>query len=751
MYSQLRMRGVLGLVLLMAGVNAAWALDYTNTAAGNWNAAIWSSAGYPGQNAGDTATFAGAVGRTVTLTANPANALDAFSVTGGGAWTLGGYMYTLAFGAGNLNYSGSNTLATLSSFEAKLAGTGGVRMNSGALRLGGHNVVGGNSIHTNVFSGDVEINGGVLLSGHSGYETASGRELGRGSFILGSASPGSDDATLLLMYGATYTNPLTIRANNSGVARLGRWGTGQDSVPWAALSGSITLQKDLTIVNDESGFIFALGGREKYYPFNLSGPIVGTGNVTKEGVGNVYLQGANSYRGSTTLRGGTLYIEGPVNSNTGNFVVAYGALIAQTNESLGNLANTVTLGANGTLGEFGCYRANGASVIIPFPRSITLAGNGGILSSRGYYARWQMDGVISGSGRLILANGGDRNSRSYLNGNNLHTGGMIANNGCVDISNVGAYNNTVYGNGDIWVLRAGNLFVRGANNIGAGAKVRIEYPGALSVMTAYVPDITTDSDGIIGFGLTTGVTINDRFASSTPLGNGTMWLGTTPDLDCIFTGSSLAALAANDATHTYRLGRNGYSTRKLVMNASGTAGALKDLGGNAHSVVLGGIRVDLIDDNPFTGTLTVQSGASCYGCLPDATGNPFGANAGALVLEGARNGSWNEKFQVVNSYNATRSVSKGAVSFDGSVGPFSIDGRSSAGLPTWITTVTLASLDRVGRGTLSIDAFDTTLGDKERLTVGGGIPSINGMVAPHLWNGVDGVFLDYQPVEKVIM
>jgi autotransporter-associated beta strand protein len=353
---------------------------------------------------------------------------------------------------------------------------------------------------------------------------------------------------------------------------------------------------------------------------------------------------------------------------------------------------------------------------------------------------WRMNGVISGSGRLILANGNDRNYRSYLNGNNLHTGGTIARNGVVDITIGAATNNTVYGSGDIWVLRAGNLFVRGLNNIGAGAKVRIE--SALSMMVQQVPDITTNSDGIIGFGLTTGSTINDRFASSTPLGNGTMRLGATPDADCYFTGSSLAALVANDSTRTYRLGGNGYSTYKLGMNtSSGTAGALKDLGGNPHNVEIGGgMRVDLSDDNPFTGTLTVQSGASCYGYLPDATGNPFGTNTGALVLQGAKS-SHGEKFQVANFSTVTRTLSKGAVSFDGSVGPFSIDGYNAN--PTWTTTVAVASLDRVGRSTLSIDAYRKVLGDKERLTVSGGVPSNNGMVAPYLWNGVDGVFLDY--------
>jgi len=727
------------LVLLVAG--AAWATDYTwiGASGGDWSVAgSWNPGGGP-PLAADSASFTGTVNKTVDIVTGN-QAVSNITVTGSAAWywdadNLASHN-TLTLGAGNLNYNGSNTLATLSSFNAVLAGSGGLRVNSGVLRIGDRNV------HSNSFSGGIEVNGGVLGGGHYiNYENANPSDFGTGPITIGSASPGSNDATLLLHSGLSCTNPVTIRAGNSGVARLGRWNQGPAGAPSAALSGSITLQKDLTIVNDESGVGSAVGGREQFYPLYLSGPMTGSGNVTKEGVGNVYLQGTNSYTGTTTFRGGTVYIAGTNNSNTGNFTVVYGALIAQTNESLGNLANTVTLGANGTFGEFGCYRASGSSVIVPFSRSITLAGNGGILSARGYFPRWQMDGVISGSGRLILAPGGDRNSRHYLNGNNLHTGGMIVNNGHVDITSGPATNNTVYGSGDIWVLRAGNLYVRGLNNIGAGAKVRIEYPGALSILAQYMPDITTNSDGIIGFGLTTESAINDRLASATPLGNGTLWLGTTPDADCIFTGSSLAALVANDPTHTYQLGLNGYGTRKLVMNTPVVAGALKDLGGNPHNVAIGGIRVDLNDDNPFTGTLTVQSGASCYGYLPDATGNPFGTNTGALVLQGAKTGSYNEKFQVVNSTSASRSLSKGAVSFDGSVGPFSIDGNAVT--PTWTTTVAVASLNRISRSTLSIDAYRKTLGDVERMTVSGGIPSTNGMVAPYMWNGVDGVFLDY--------
>jgi len=251
----------------------------------------------------------------------------------------------------------------------------------------------------------------------------------------------------------------------------------------------------------------------------------------------------------------------------------------------------------------------------------------------------------------------------------------------------------------------------------------------------YVPNLTTNSDGVLAFGLTSGTTIHNRLGDgANPLGNGTVWLGVANALNFTYGGWSLAALVANDATHTYRIGGGGGGFIEINATNTLTQGPLRDLNGNTHNLIIAE-DVRLYDNNPFTGTLTVQPGAICGAYLPDATGNPLGSDTGPVLLRG------NSQLWVVNSYVTTRSVSKGALTFDGAVGPIEIDGN--AGTPTWTTTVAVASLNRTGRSTLSIDAYRKTLGDVERMTVAGGVTSTNGMVAPYRWNGVDAVFLDY--------
>jgi autotransporter-associated beta strand protein len=372
------------MVLLMAGVNGAWAADYTNTAAGNWSAAIWSPAGLPG--AADSAFFTGAANRTVSIAVGN-QAINAINVTGTAVWlwdalTLPSHN-TLTLGAGNLNYNGSNTLATLSSFNAILAGSGGVRMNSGVLRIGDRNV------HSNSFSGGIEINGGILLNGgaQGEWEAANTRDLGSGGIIIGSATPGSNNATLLIGGGNAaanfVTNAITIRAGNDGVARLGTWANYPGSAAlYSYLTGPVTMAKDLTLVNDgEQNKITQTWDAfvRESCSFLLYGGVGGSGNLTKEGLGVIQIMGVSSYTGTTTIRGGTTYILGTNNSNVGNFTVEYGALIIATNPSLGAVGNTLTLGGNGTFGAFGTvpYTGSGNYPLVPITRPITLAGNGG--------------------------------------------------------------------------------------------------------------------------------------------------------------------------------------------------------------------------------------------------------------------------------------------------------------------------------------------------------------------------------------
>ncbi len=740
---------VWALVMLMAGAGAAWATDYTwkNNWNQNWSDANqWTPAGGP-PGASDSASITNLAYINIATGSRAAQTVTATG-TNHIRWVQSAN--TLTIGAGNLNYNASNSFdgikdGKLSSFEAILAGTGGLRVNAGALRINNA---------ANSYSGGVEVNGGILLNGPvNPWDRASSSDLGWGGIIIGSGTAGSNDATVLVGGGdvaANYvTNAITIRAGNDGVARLGSWHSGG---PWtyAYLKGPVTMGKALTFVNDEEWNIIKESYHtftREYLPLYVDGGVGGSGNLTKEGLGVIAFRGTNTYTGTTTIRGGTTYILGTNNSNTGNFTVEYGTLIVATNPSLGAVGNTLTLGGSGTFGAFGTtpYTGSGNYPLVPLPHAITLAGNGGILTARGLNPRPQLDGKISGSGRLILASASAGNLRTPIHGNNDYTGGTIANNGVVDIVAAGALNNTVYGSGDVWVLRDGYLFVRGVNNINASAKVRVDWPARIAVPIEYVPNLTTNSDGILAFGGTSGATIHNRLGDgANPLGNGKVWLGVAYGYDFIYGGWSLAALVANDPTRTYRIGYGygwvvdtgsrlgGY----IELNATNTVtqGALRDLNGNPHHVVIAE-DVRLYDHNPFTGTLTVEPGASCSAYLPDATGNPLGSDSGIVRLNSAVLAAHNTAF-------TTRTVSKGDIVYSGSCG-LRLNAASSA--PPWYnSTFSVTGLQRQDRSTLAIHGERGYLGSPwERILVGGGVLSNNGMVAPYLWNLTGLCFLDY--------
>ena len=102
-------------------------------------------------------------------------------------------------------------------------------------------------------NGSNNFTGGLLVDSGSLNLSASGSALGKGSVTLGSAATGADAEINVGSY-QTYYNALTIAAGQ-GTRRLVHLGSA-----WGIYAGSITMGKDLEIVN-ATGSGFHIGGK----------------------------------------------------------------------------------------------------------------------------------------------------------------------------------------------------------------------------------------------------------------------------------------------------------------------------------------------------------------------------------------------------------------------------------------------------------------------------------------------------------
>ena len=737
--------GLVGL-FVAASVQAA-SYTWNVTTGGNWSDNTkWNPSGVPGEL--DDVLFSQSAVQTVTIGTGD-QAAYSVTVTGNGLWTWSGTA-ALTNGAGNFNYSSSAT--TTSRFTAVLAGTGGVIVNSGVLNI--YNTA-------NTFSGNVVINGGVLQAGPP-TSSASSNDLGvpAKTIYLGSTAPGVNDAALHI--GAIWAGtpslyqPMVVRAGNNGgkTIAIGPYYGDQGTY----LASDITLQTNLTLLTP-----FVKGQDNKWtyrYRLHVYGGVSGNGNLTKEGLGTVYLAGTNSYEGTTVVEGGKLfspYMATPYpHTVKGDFVVRRGELIA-TAGSLGRPQNVVYVGAPGSLGMFSPCGASWASCY--FTNPIVVQGNGAILGNRNDNTiRWLAP--MGGTGTVIFANGWS----FIMYSNNTFQGDVHI----VDSMPyaVDAAARTTFGLAtNIYLGPSAILYLQNAVNLSSNALVRMwlapepaVWGGTLRLATDQIPEVSCDSAGYLALDGTRGAAVNARLADvSRPYGNGNvyLWGGNAYGLST-FTGTNLGALVANDSTHTYRFGCGLVHATSwlgdLMLDApNGTAGALRDLGGVPHHVQVGirplNTRSAMLgalctrDEQTFTGNLTIYNGQRFLGILPAGTASPLGSSSGAVYLYG------NAPFQmrpytltVSNEAGAARSVAKGAVTFSGSVG-ISVNGGSAA--PANTTTLTLASLTRVGRSDLAIMGERGYLNSAERIMVTAGPVATNGMVPPYFWNARDGTFLDY--------
>lgn len=412
---------------------------------GNWSVnANWSpNTGFP--VAGDSASFAAATGRTITIDAN-SNACDTVSVSGAGNWNWTANPPNHLNVSTAFNYAGSGN----SSLNTVLAGTASLAVTGGQLNLN----------KNNKFSGGVTIDNAVVLI------TGGSTTLGADNPLGVSATPvalgvGANDATLQIGNGAGNTwRPIDVVAG-SGARIL----TTYNANSGGNFAGDITLNKDLSV-------IFNAGG------CTLSGIVSGTGGIIKGGtaVGSgLVLSGLNTFTGDVVIDSGYVQIQ---NGDTVN----------GNDNPLGKSTNPVKLGTGADAAELRLYRANswrditvgagaGARTIRPSAGN-ALANNTltgaivlnkdlqimGISDANGDgYVRYL--GAISGNHAIIKTGNGSSlvsGAKTYTGGTRLEQGTLL-----IDADNV-------LGPGDL-TFAGGGVYVLG-DNFTLTNKVKVVYP-----------------------------------------------------------------------------------------------------------------------------------------------------------------------------------------------------------------------------------------------------------------------------------
>ena len=259
--------------------------------------------------------------------------------------TSSGYVFAPTItGAGAVNVFAGTTI-----FTANNAYTGATNINGGTLQLGN----GGTS---GTISGNVANNGVLAINRSDAFTFTS---IISGSGVLQQLGPG----TTILTAANTYTGGTTVSA---GTLRLGSGGS-------LAPTGALTVNGgtfDLNGNNQTVGALSGAGGTlalgsgilttDTASNTTFAAPIIGTGGLTKQGLGTLNLTGVNTYTGPTLVTAGTLAVNGSLTSN-----VAVGT--------------AGTLGGNGTI--TGLVTNNG--IIAPGNSIGTLTINGNFVQSAG--------------------------------------------------------------------------------------------------------------------------------------------------------------------------------------------------------------------------------------------------------------------------------------------------------------------------------------------------------------------------------
>jgi autotransporter-associated beta strand protein len=365
---------------------------------------------------------------------------------------------------------------------------------------------------------------------------------------------------------------------------------------WTALDKSCSLGLTGNIHLNGHLLSFNTGG-SPFASITLNGVIDGSGGLTKDGTGDVIVNGNNTYSGITTIDNGRLLVghanalgvaDGTAaNGTLINFIdLSHSGILAFGAVAVGNEAVTINGFGYGGNGAFQTVGGGSASLAGP----ITVA-SGTVFNV--YNGPLTLAGPISGPGRLVFPNG----QTTLTNGSNSYTGGTFftfSGSNSTAMLVVGA-DNTIPGAPALEFLSANTLVINGhAQTLhavyGAGTLTLTTVSSMLTLQDTATDDPWIFSGTINGLGLIdhTGTGHQVFSGTSSYLGNVAVHHGTVT----VATG----VLPSNIFM---------YSDGRFELSAGGTTAMI-----NANSGI---VALSDTSATPLTGnskTLTMSSAAT---------------------------------------------------------------------------------------------------------------------------------------------
>jgi hypothetical protein len=521
---------------------------------------------------------------------------------------------------------------------------------------------------------------------------------------------------------STYSGDTTI---NSGTLRVGGGGaigdtsavtvntgavldvTASETVGSITGVGSIVVADTMTLTAAQTGVLAA--------PLvtTFDGIIDGAGGLTvgvPTGTGALTLTNVNTFTGATTVESGTLFL-GNANTlfDTGAVIVNGTLDLMSTDETIGSLAG------------------GGSGLVQLYANDLTVAGTGTATTT-------DFNGVIDGSGKLIVNNGTDT---LRLGGVNTHTGGTDVEGGTLGLTGTGTLANVNLNDGVFETAGTvtGTATIAGGTMTVTGGTVTTatNTNGVLDLNGGTVTTVnsaaTTTNAGTVTTAVVTGSTFTNEAGGSVGTANvsgGTFSTAgsvtgsvNNTGAAVVVTGGSVASLINSSGSATISGGSVASMSNSATASNAGSVGTLSQGGGAFTNS--GGITTATISGGTFTTSGTVGTLDNAGGSSTVQAGSVGSANnaAGSLNIAGGSVGAL---------------TSAGTTTSAGTVGTANISGGSFAnsGSVSGATTIGGGSVDNSGTlasVALSGGTLTNTAGSVGSVTNAGGTVNINGGTA----------------------